>query len=130
MKLFYSTPALCILLLLFISCGKEKQEFLEGNWELINVGDIDDTHYDEWNFDNSVLTISRVSKLTGSRFPPHDSGNYRLKTSVFGSRLRIDNTNYSTYNNDWDIVDLKKSRMTMKMDIEGGMLYKEFRKRQ
>jgi hypothetical protein len=111
---------------LFSGCHKEKYELLQGNWQEINVADIEATHYNEWNFDNSVLTITRVLISNPAIRTVTDTGLYRLKTSVFGMELRIDNTSYELFNDDWRIIDLSRDRFYMKLDIPGGIIYREF----
>jgi len=121
-------PAIVIIFLIFAGCSKLKEDMLEGTWELVNVADIEATHFFEWDFSNSVLTITRVLKSNPSSRVVTDTGLYRLKTSFTSTELRIDNTSVQLYNNDWDIIELRKDRFSMKMDIEGGILYREFSK--
>jgi hypothetical protein len=120
--------AFLIIFLIFAGCSKLKEDMLEGTWELINVSDIESPDYFEWDFNNSVLTITRILKSNPSNRVVTDTGLYRLKTSFMSTELRIDNTSVELYNNDWVIIELKKDRFSMKMDIEGGILYREFSK--
>jgi len=111
-----------------LSCSDDKDEFLEGTWEVVNVADIEATHTQIWEFNSSVLTISREQKGGGNRLEL-DTGFYRLKNSLYTTQIRIDNTSNDLYNDDWDVIELSRERMIISMRVTGGIIYREFIKK-
>ena len=108
-------------------CTEEKYEMLEGRWEMIDVANIESTHFAEWNMENTVLTISWVSRTNPADRNIINSGNYELKPGVFGTKLVISNTT-GLYSGEWDFIELRKDRFSIKMEVLGGMIYREFKK--
>jgi len=119
--------AAALALLFGAGCAKEKYEKLEGRWEVIDVANIESTHFTEWTFENAVLTISYVSRTNPTDRTIINSGNYELKVGVLGTKLVISNAT-GLYNGEWDFTELRKDRFSIKMEVTGGVIIREFKK--
>ena len=70
--------AVTLALIFGAGCTKEKYEKLEGRWEVIDVANIESTHFSEWTFENAVLTIYWVSRTNPDDRIIINSGNYEI----------------------------------------------------
>jgi hypothetical protein len=113
----------------FNSCLKEHQESLEGNWEKVNVVNIQSNIGHQWHFENNELTIYRYNKTTPETLILEDSGRFELRSGPKGLVLKIrqlQKNHYSKYNDDWTVKKLKKDILIMSLDLPGEVVYKEF----
>jgi hypothetical protein len=109
----------------FFSCSKDKYEFLEGTWEYVNVGDIEDAYTYEWNFDNGELTMYRRLKTSNNKVVT-DKGTFVLDTNPMKTTLTLIDTSQELINKKWDVITLDEKYLVIKVDIVGGVLYREF----
>ena len=114
------------LVALFNSCAKEKNDLLQGSWERVNVENINDTNMYIWEFDNGDITMSRAPKTNVGSATVTDKGIYILETNPLATKLQIIDTSSELYNDRWDVLKLTDEQMIIKLDIEGGVVYKEF----
>lgn len=114
------------LVALFNSCGKEKSDLLQGSWERVNVENINDAYMYMWEFNNGNLTMTRSPKDLPGSVTITDKGIYVLETNPLGTKLQIIDTSSELYNDRWDVLKLTDEQMIIKLDIEGGVVYKEF----
>jgi hypothetical protein len=109
----------------FFSCSKDKYEFLEGTWEYVNIEDIEDAYIYEWNFDNGELTMYRRLKNSNDRVVT-DKGTFVLDTNPLKTTLTLIDTSQELINQKWDVITLDDKHLIIKLDIVGGVLYREF----
>jgi len=114
------------LVALLNSCAKEKNDLLQGSWERVNVENINDTNMYIWEFDNGDITMSRAPKTNVGSATVTDKGIYILETNPLATKLQIIDTSSELYNDRWDVLKLTDEQMIIKLDIEGGVVYKEF----
>ncbi len=110
----------------FNSCSKSKNDLLKGSWERVNVENINDIYMYVWEFNNGDLTMKRNPKTDPGSVTITDTGIYVLETNPVGTKLQIIDTSSELYNDRWDVLKLTNEQMIIKLDIEGGVLYKEF----
>jgi hypothetical protein len=116
---------LSVFMLVLSSCSKDKYEFLEGTWEYVNVQNIDDAYTYEWNFENGTITMYRRIKNSNTRVVT-DKGTYLLDTSPLKTTLMLIDTSQELINQRWSVIKLDRKQLIIKLDIVGGVLYKEF----
>jgi hypothetical protein len=117
---------LILLILTSTSCKKEKIDLLEGTWEWVNVENINDAYIYEWNFNNGVLTMQRRLKSNPGAVQITDSGVYIFQASPLKMTLQLVDTRQTIINDKWDVIKLTDSQLIMKLDIVGGVIYREF----
>lgn len=128
-KHFYLLLILASMLVLG-SCAKDKTEFIEGTWEMVNIENIDDIYTYEWVFNTDGYLIQlRRSKNNVFQVEQIGSGKYLLDTSPIKTTLRLIDTPNPTMNDRWDVERLDNKQLIIKLKIEGGILYKEFVKK-
>ena len=117
-----------IILLSFAltSCMKDKAELLSGTWERVNVENINDPYTHEWVFDNGELIIQRRLKSQPTLSTVSDRGFYLLETNPLKTTLQIMETSNEIMNESWDVIKLDNEQLIIKLDIVGGVLYREF----
>jgi hypothetical protein len=114
------------LLVLTQACLKDKKDLLNGSWERVNVENIDDANAYVWDFNDGELTMKRHPKTDPNAVTITDKGIYVLETNPLGTKLQIIDTSSELYNDRWDVLKLTNEQMIIKLDIEGGVVYKEF----
>ncbi len=122
----YSIMIWIISLLILSSCNKERFELLEGKWEVVNVEDINDPYTYEWLFSNGEVIMYRKLKINPGQVSETDRGFYTLDNHPINPRLQISNTSQQLINDNWDILKLDDEQLIIRLEIVGGILYKEF----
>ncbi len=116
-------------LMLAFSCTKENEDLLRGTWERINVADIDDPYFYEWVFDEGELIMYRRLKTDPAVATITDTGFYVLETNPLRTTLQLVDTSNEAWNEKWDVVRLDTEQLIIKLDIEGGVVMREFAKK-
>jgi hypothetical protein len=117
-------------MLMLGSCAKDKTAFIEGTWVWVNVENINDNFTYEWEFiSDGSLIQSRRSKDNISNVVQTGKGKYLLDTSPLKTTLRLIDTPSPVMNDRWDVQRLDSRQLIIKLNIEGGILYKEFIKK-
>ncbi|MFP4065504.1 MAG: hypothetical protein ACLFS0_08400 [Bacteroidales bacterium] len=114
---------------LFSSCSKEKEDVLQGTWERVNIENINDPYTYEWVFSEGELTMYRRLKSDPSDFTITDSGFYLLEATPLKTTLQLVETSNEIWNEKWDVVKLDDGQLVIKLDIEGGIIMREFVKK-
>lgn len=118
-----------ILVLVFSSCSKDHEDLLQGTWEWVNVENINDPHTYEWNFEAGDLTMYRRLKTDPSVVSVTDSGYYLLENNPLRTTLQLVDTSNEIWNEKWVVIKLDNEQLIINLDIEGGVLYREFVKK-
>jgi hypothetical protein len=118
-----------IVLLLAFSCTKENEDLLRGTWERVNVENIEDPYLYEWVFDEGELIMYRRLKSDPAVATITDRGFYVLETNPIRTTLQLVDTSNSVWNEKWDVIRLNSEQLIIKLDIEGGVLLREFTKK-
>jgi len=113
-------------LILLQSCNKDNIDLLAGTWEWVNVENINDLYLYEWEFENGNLTIYRRLKTNPGTFSVFDRGFYIVDSNPLRTTLKLTDTANPTWNNQWVVSKLNNSQLIIKMEIEGGVLYREY----
>jgi hypothetical protein len=121
--------SLLALLLVLTSCTKDKIDLLEGTWEWVNVENINDGYIYEWKFEDGILTMMRRLKSNPAALETTDTGIYFLESKPLKTTLQLVDTRQSLINDKWDVIKLTKTQLIIKLDITGGILYREFVKK-
>ena len=112
------------------ACTQDYEPMIEGIWDEINVEDIEANREREWHFKGNELKIFWYDKNDpDKKLFPVDKGRYLVRNTPQGSYLRITEMGYPTYNSDWVIMQLRKDKMILSLEVTGGVIYKEFIKR-
>lgn len=114
-----------LIMLCLYSC-KDYEPEVEGVWDVVNVGNIDNPDPREWHFLNNELKIYKVENPDSPIL--HDTGRYIVRNSVDGLTMRIGEMSNQGLNNEWIIMKLRKGKMILSVEIPGGIIYKEFTK--
>jgi hypothetical protein len=117
------------LMPLLTACLKDYEPVVEGIWDQVNVVNINATVEREWHFVANELKIYRYNVNTPDNLILEHSGRYIVRNTAIGLYLRIAEMNYSTYNDDWEILKLKNGLMVLSLEVPGGVIYKELTKR-
>lgn len=117
------------LLPLLTACLKDYEPVVEGIWDEVNVVSINGPIEREWHFITNELKIYRYHEDTPDNLILEHSGRYIVRNTAIGLYLRIAEMNYSTYNDDWEILKLKNGLMIISLEVPGGVIYKELEKR-
>lgn len=115
--------------LFFSSCSKDNEDLLQGTWERVNVENINDPYSYEWVFDEGELTMYRRLKSNPSIATVTDTGFYLLETRPLKTTLQLVETSNEVWNEKWDVVTLDNGQLIIKLDIEGGIIMREFVKK-
>lgn len=115
--------------LFFSSCSKDNEDLLQGTWERVNVENINDPYSYEWVFNEGELTMYRRLKSNPSIVTVTDTGFYLLETRPLKTTLQLVETSNEVWNEKWDVVTLDNGQLIIKLDIEGGIIMREFVKK-
>jgi hypothetical protein len=126
MNRFLKSSLILVSFLLLSSCQKDKLDLLEGTWEWVNVENINDIYIYEWQFNKGTLTMLRRLKEDPSVVEITDNGIYVLESKPLKTTLQLIDTKNDMINAKWDVIKLTNSQLIMKLDIVGGVLYREF----
>lgn len=117
------------MLLSVSSCIKNYEPELEGIWDVVNVADMnnEDPPPQEWHFNSNTVQIFNVYS-PGQLFEI-DSGRFVLRNTLGGLYLQIEEMTDGRYNDDWEVLLLKKDKLIISVQIPGEVIYKEFTRR-
>ncbi len=121
--------SLTLLLVLFVSmqsCNKDDTALLTGTWEWVNVENVIDPYSYEWEFENGNITIYRRLKTNPGTFTIIERGFYLIDSNPAHTTLKLTDMSNQLWNDSWDVVKLNKSHLIIKLDIVGGVLYREY----
>lgn len=102
------------------------EERIEGDWQVVNVTDIDPSQGELWRMQSNNLSIYRYNKANPDNRWLQQQGKYvieRRDTRIF---LKLANLNYTTFNTSWEIFRLTKNQLVISIEVPGGIFYKEF----
>jgi len=134
-KWSWISVSLILTLLALTACSKSNLLVkILGTWELVNVIDVDDPVIEEWKFDvDDLLYIYKVTPDTTSpdsvRRQLVDQGKYSVKIKMFTRYVVISDMSVNSFNAEWEITQAKKNTLIIVSDKEGGLLIKEFTKK-
>ena len=112
------------------ACTQDYEPMIEGIWDEINVEDIEASREQEWHFKGNVVKIFRYDKNDpDKKLYPVDNGRYLVRKTPQGAKLRLTEMGDNRFNNDWEIIRLRKDKMIISVEVPGEVIYKEFIKR-
>ncbi len=129
MNKYYIILLALTLPLVFSSCSKDKEDLLRGTWERVNVENINDSYSYEWVFNEGELTMYRRLKTDPSVFTVTDRGFYLLENTPLNTTLQLIDISIGVWNEKWDVIKLDGEQLIIKLDIVGGVLLREFVKK-
>ncbi len=129
MNKYYVILLFLTLPVFFSSCSKDEEDLLQGTWERVNVENINDPYTYEWVFSGGELTMYRRLKSNSSILTITDTGFYLLETRPLKTTLQLVETSNEVWNEKWDVVKLDDGQLIIKLDIEGGIIMREFVKK-
>ncbi len=118
------------ILLLFAGCKTEK-DLLEGEWDHVNVENIEAPYTYHWHFYDGIVTIRQICKSEPGNVEVVDEGIYRLKP-VYDKTylaLRFDDPFFAGHSTDWQVKTLNKEILIIIHDDYGGVYQREFVKK-
>jgi hypothetical protein len=113
-----------------ISCNKENQNFLLGEWNLITKPDSDLTY--RWVFSEEKVSVlatdANVNQGLTGELDTCSSGSYVLKNGILTLGMPIAPCRGSVYDGDWDIQALNENVMALRRESKNGTQWYEFQK--
>lgn len=130
MKKLGFLPLLFVLVSL-ISCNKQNNEYLLGDWDLVSKPSNDIQYI--WSFTQSSVAVmasdaNENDAITGE-LDTCAFGAYILKNGVLTLALPEHPCRGSVYNGDWDIQNLTEDFMTLRREAGSGTQWYEFKKK-
>lgn len=130
MNHFLRFAVLAMLSLGFFSCGDDRDELIQGVWEVVNVANIQAEKTEHWHFENGQVRIYEVQINNPGSKVFKEEGKYLIKTRRTKHYIKMSGLSVADYNTDWDIITLTSRQLVISNDFAGGILYKEFIKMQ
>lgn len=128
MKYFNSFVVFALIIagIAFSSCTKMKKDKLDETWRLIRV-DQDSTisWYELWQFEGEKVYITS-RPAGGTTLDTVASAEYSVKTGASKTILTMQQSTYSLYNGDWEVLTLNKEMMVILNRTDGEFIYREF----
>lgn len=104
-----------------------------GTWEMVNVTDVDSDTMESWVFDvDDVLVVNQYNKYTPDSITAHWEGEYEVRVKIYKKFVKVKGFSggMDYMNGDWEIVKCNKNVLILVNDRQGGLIIKEFTKKE
>lgn len=126
MKNLNRITIIAILSLFIISCNKQQENKLQGEWRLVSRPDGQQDAEYFWQFTEGDIYITYLLPDETVRDTCVSQGNYLVKNNVITIAAPVVFCNYISYDGDWAIEVLQSNALRLRKDAANGSTTYEF----